>query len=128
MRAEYECLEEPARVREMPLGGTHVRHAADDIVLGIERLAEPFSLRANRRVAVPERTIPQERVGGGHWIWSLSEVATSAPPRRSSPGCRHGSFVSTVMRASPCRSALRPNRARNAPAPSHSLRCRPLRF
>src|SRR5665213_2795041 len=55
VRTEDERLEEPARVREMPLGGAHVGHAADDVVLGVERLAEPFGLRTNGIETLGER-------------------------------------------------------------------------
>ena len=60
MRAEDERLEEPARMREMPLRRAHVGHAADDVILGIERLAQTLRLRAHRFESLGER----KRSGG----------------------------------------------------------------
>ena len=53
-RREHEGLEEPARMREVPLGRAHVRHRADDVILDLERSTQPFGLRAHTFVAGQE--------------------------------------------------------------------------
>ena len=51
-RHEYERLEEPAGVREMPLRRADVGHGAHDVVLDFERRAERLGLRAHSGQAV----------------------------------------------------------------------------
>jgi hypothetical protein len=51
VRAEDERLEEPAGVREVPLGRARVGHRADDVVLDRQRLAQRLRLGAHRVVA-----------------------------------------------------------------------------
>lgn len=57
VRGKQERFVEPARVREVPLGGTHVGHRAHHVVLGPERGAEPLRLGAHGRVPLRKRRI-----------------------------------------------------------------------
>src|SRR6185437_15527527 len=52
VRRENEGLEEPARVRDVPLRGAHVRHGAHHVVLGDERLAERMREGAHATIAL----------------------------------------------------------------------------
>ena len=65
-RREHERLEEPTRVREMPLRRAHVGHRADDVVLDLERRAECFRLRAHPDHAVEKRRRRGADVGDRH--------------------------------------------------------------
>src|SRR5947209_5580524 len=41
-RGQNKGFEKPARMRQMPLGGAHIRHGLDDVVFRHQRLAEPI--------------------------------------------------------------------------------------
>jgi hypothetical protein len=45
-RAKYERIEEPRRVRTMPLGRARVRHALNALIFGGELRSKRFGLRA----------------------------------------------------------------------------------
>ena len=51
MRPEHEGLEEPARVREMPLDRARVGHRLDRAILGRQRCGERFGRGADRAIA-----------------------------------------------------------------------------
>src|SRR6185503_19107720 len=51
---QNERLEKPARVSQVPLRRTYVGHGAHDVILDLQRLAQFFSVRANRTVLLAE--------------------------------------------------------------------------
>ena len=48
LRHQQKLLEEPSRVRPVPLGGTGIGHRLHDLILGAERRRAPFGLGAHR--------------------------------------------------------------------------------
>src|SRR5690606_37378885 len=56
-----ECLEEPRRMREVPLGRADVLHRLYDVVLRRERLAEPLREPPHSRI-LPQRCVRGSRV------------------------------------------------------------------
>src|SRR5690606_17350198 len=66
-RAEHEALEEPGRVRQVPLGRAGVGHALHHRVLGRQRRGQRDAARAHRAVARGQRGYAGRgtRVGGG---------------------------------------------------------------
>ncbi len=69
---EQECLEEPAHVGDMPLGGADVRHGLDDVIFGDERLAKLLREAADLLVPLDEPMFDPAQISGGRGRgWSL---------------------------------------------------------
>src|SRR5690348_18167246 len=47
---QYKGFEEPARMRQMPLGRTRVGHRLDDVILGDQRFTKILSESADRAI------------------------------------------------------------------------------
>src|ERR1700674_2693543 len=58
LRLDDESLEEPCGMREVPFGGTHIRHGLQHLVFRGERFGDPHAGIADSGEQFPERVNP----------------------------------------------------------------------